>query len=322
MARTWQDNADEFGALTKQGKDVRLALLVACSVSEGEGDGVAQSGPTAPKAGTIAPPSKVSARTFAKRSGIPDHKRVLRHLDAWNELAATGLVKHSDELEPSEALTYEITDEALTAWGKIGLGPTTLGAIKGNPKKVIEAVTSDPDFAKKIADDPEAVEAIITQAIERTSSSTAVANAVAKAMNEDPDYSDKVSDQLTKKGVKRVVKRVSAKKETRAAAKQGLIEAWDEEEAKKEPITSTYNPDDDPVEGLINSRQSASDLLLLIHVGAVKLKAAISMWEKACDDLTDEDLREAMPSVIEAIADSTILKSRMDDLVASRTVSP
>lgn len=37
--RTWHDNAAEFGALTCQGKDVRLAVLVACSVEKGKGTG-------------------------------------------------------------------------------------------------------------------------------------------------------------------------------------------------------------------------------------------------------------------------------------------
>jgi hypothetical protein len=75
MERTWQDNAHEFGALVRQGKDVRLALLVACSVVRSPGR-VAIA--------TLAP--KTNATTYAIESlgTKTGAARVLRHLDAWD----------------------------------------------------------------------------------------------------------------------------------------------------------------------------------------------------------------------------------------------
>jgi hypothetical protein len=83
MTRTADDNAIEFGALARQGKNVRLALLVACSVDKGSGNGRPPKG-----TGATAPLSvKVSARDFGRRAETTKD-RVARHLAAWDRMAA------------------------------------------------------------------------------------------------------------------------------------------------------------------------------------------------------------------------------------------
>lgn len=103
--RTWEDNAREFGALTKQGKDVRLALLVACSVEKGGKEGVA----------ITTPSGKVTARTFAKTAQTTAD-RVLRHLTAWDRLAARDLVVGAGALRPNDVATYEVPESAVEAF--------------------------------------------------------------------------------------------------------------------------------------------------------------------------------------------------------------
>lgn len=98
MERTAQLNAHEFGALTKQGKDFRLAVLVACSVERGLGNG---------RPSTITPTNvgvigKVSAGSFARISGSTD-KRILRHLTVWDRIADRGLVDQAADLSPEDA---------------------------------------------------------------------------------------------------------------------------------------------------------------------------------------------------------------------------
>jgi hypothetical protein len=83
MTRTWEDNALEFGALTKQGRDARLALLVACSVEKGKGQSERGS------RHNNRYDEKVSAQAFAEAAGT-SAPRVLRHLDAWDRIAAAG----------------------------------------------------------------------------------------------------------------------------------------------------------------------------------------------------------------------------------------
>lgn len=101
MTHTWEECADEFGRLTKQGKDVRLALLVACSVEKGRG------GPRTVPIGTV---SKVSARDFAERAGT-SQARVLRHLKAWDKFAESVGLPSAEMLEPDDAYTLTITEK-------------------------------------------------------------------------------------------------------------------------------------------------------------------------------------------------------------------
>jgi len=121
MSREWQDNADEFGALTKQGKDVRLALLVACSVEKGSQGGDTSMGQLTHANG------KTSARLFAERAGMPEssgHKRVLRHLAAWDAFATEFGLPLAVDLLPDDALDLAVSEEQAEAFGKIRITPT------------------------------------------------------------------------------------------------------------------------------------------------------------------------------------------------------
>lgn len=100
--RTWKDNAAEFAALTKQGVDVRLAVLVATSIKQDAGHG------RPPKNVSIETfSSKVSASKFAESAGTTND-RVLRHLQAWNRAAEAGLCSPSSDLTPADATDPEL----------------------------------------------------------------------------------------------------------------------------------------------------------------------------------------------------------------------
>lgn len=110
MQRTWQDNAEEFAALSRQGKDLRLAVLVACSVEERHTPG------RHPK-DTL----KASAREFAMLANT-GHHRITRHLEAWNRLADDGHVNHARFLRPEHVNGMRLTDEATAAFSAMVIG--------------------------------------------------------------------------------------------------------------------------------------------------------------------------------------------------------
>lgn len=95
--RTWQDNAAEFGALTKQGVDVRLAALIACSVKKGTRGGVN------PRSGI----DKATIVAFATQAGT-GQDRIKRHLEAWDKCAHQGRCKPSADLTPDDVNTTEV----------------------------------------------------------------------------------------------------------------------------------------------------------------------------------------------------------------------
>lgn len=109
--RTWADNAEEFAALSRQGKDLRLAILVACSVEDRP----------------VGRPSKseirlkVSAREFALKANT-GHHRVIRHLDAWERLAEDGYVNHARFLKPEHVNETYLSDEAQHAFNAMVIG--------------------------------------------------------------------------------------------------------------------------------------------------------------------------------------------------------
>jgi hypothetical protein len=133
MTRTWQDNAHEFGALIKQGRDVRLALLVACSVEKPH-----NGRPTAAQLNERKVSGKTSASEFARESGetVP---RVLRHLKAWGELEDA---KPASSLKPSDVETYGAAADETP--------PEEI------PPEVFEAAFKEEDAHKDVADIVEA----------------------------------------------------------------------------------------------------------------------------------------------------------------------
>lgn len=145
--RTAEQNADEFRALTRQGKDLRLALLVACSVERRAGQGARQQLLSDQKEVAA---RKISGLSFAERAGTTA-ARILLHLDKWNELAdKRNDVPHADTLTPDDVESVELGDEAVRAWEKQAFYDKGR-AVTNNPAAVGQALTS-PDFMTKVLD--------------------------------------------------------------------------------------------------------------------------------------------------------------------------
>jgi hypothetical protein len=151
VTRTWKDNAHEFGALTKQGVDVRLAVLVACSVEQG--------------VTTVTPQGKSSIKSFAPEAGT-SMPRIKRHLDAWEKCASQGLCSPSADLTPDDAndpdLLVPTQEEFASAFDATGSGgrprdskAEDAAAIieKRGAEAVVEASTpaSQADLARALA---------------------------------------------------------------------------------------------------------------------------------------------------------------------------
>lgn len=176
MSRTWEDNAREFGALTKQGVDVRLALLVACSVEKGKGQGE--------RTDLVANTTK-SGKTSGKEFGRASETtadRILRHLDAWDKAAAAGLCQPSHELSPSDAddpnLAAPEADEFADVYNATNAGTRPRAsndeitdAIANKQGYAAKLVASMPDdaktqLAKAIAADPTASHKVMVERVQ------------------------------------------------------------------------------------------------------------------------------------------------------------
>lgn len=96
---TTPDTAAEFGALTKQGVDVRLALLVACSAFEGKKTDKINT--------TNVELGKTTLAEFAGKATTSD-RRISRHLAAWNRAAERGWCKPASDLTPADADNPEL----------------------------------------------------------------------------------------------------------------------------------------------------------------------------------------------------------------------
>jgi hypothetical protein len=108
VARTWEDNADEFRELDA-GEGWPFAALVACSVQRGAGQSERGSRHATRN------DEKVSGQVFAERAGV-SAGRVLRYLDGWNVAAEQGLVRPSDELRPEDYETVEYPKDPEHSW--------------------------------------------------------------------------------------------------------------------------------------------------------------------------------------------------------------
>lgn len=156
MERTWQDNATEFGALSKQGVDFRLAALVACSVNpNGKGGGDQQHR-------NVRYGAKASASSFARKAGT-SAPRILRHLEAWDSVR--GLTK-SSKLSPNDVDDLELPEHLEVAFHKAYAGITASQPTGGRPRasrdEIVERARNDKEYAKGLVSDiakdqPEAV---------------------------------------------------------------------------------------------------------------------------------------------------------------------
>ena len=198
-SRTWSENADEYRALTRQGKDVRLALLVACSVEKGKrgGDRKSKEARSNPDRGLI---GKGNAEAFAKKAGTSGD-RVLRHLAAWDVFAAETGYPLAAELAPSDAVGLDITEAHAAVWDDLsfekladeGVIPRSGSRPRSTIKEITDKAAEDPDYAARLAAGLAQVapEAVANQ-VEDDGVAAAVANnieasgAVVRAMNAKP----------------------------------------------------------------------------------------------------------------------------------------
>ena len=157
MTRHWQDNAAEFGALSKQGYGVRLAVLAACSVQKNKGNPVHKkdAGAGAPARGS----SKVSARSFAREAGVAD-TTVNVHLAAWDKMVKAGWDLDRANLTPQDAETLTVSKrfieefDALPKGGnaakadKLGISPSAARIVNSSSKALATAIKADPKTAR------------------------------------------------------------------------------------------------------------------------------------------------------------------------------
>jgi hypothetical protein len=132
--RSWYDNASEWAALGKQGKNVRLALLVACSVRKS----------------TAAPtPDKATVQEFALKAGTTP-ERIMRHLDAWDRASAQRLCPPSAGLFPADAVRLDIqvpTDEEFSA---VYDASKSGGRPRASVDEIASRVDVDEQYAAKL----------------------------------------------------------------------------------------------------------------------------------------------------------------------------
>jgi hypothetical protein len=114
--RTWEDNARDFAALD-EGEGWPFAVLVACSVEKGKGNGGDRHSAQFLARGTEAtkPGEKVNAETFAKAAGTSGD-RVLRYLDGWNNAAAKRVVPAASRLTPESVSTVALPTKPSQSW--------------------------------------------------------------------------------------------------------------------------------------------------------------------------------------------------------------
>jgi len=155
MTRTWQDNAKEFAELD-QGEGWPFAILIACSVEKGEGNGVRKDRSSLSDRKGL----KTSAAEFATKAGT-SAARVLRYLETWERYADKGKVPHVVELTPDRA-HWVVAPEI--PWRKQHGGeyevPAGTESGAGTVRSAKSAIKKDPELAKELMADPEVRDAI------------------------------------------------------------------------------------------------------------------------------------------------------------------
>lgn len=156
-----QADAQEFGQHVRQG-GWRLGLLVARNVEKGQGTGDNQHSEVRTNVQT----SKVSGEKFARLSGV-SRPKVLRYLEAWNLAAEQGVVPPASDLTPGTNIDLDV--DTLPAWSQFYEAKNTSGRqpepIKPSVEEVAEAVKSNPDYAKAVAEHVEPTREQVTKAM-------------------------------------------------------------------------------------------------------------------------------------------------------------
>ena len=139
-SRSWEDNAHEFKALSKQGYDVRLGVLVACSVGAGEG--------------------QTTAAQFASQAGCSTHT-VTRYQTAWDKMVKAGWDVPRDRLTPAMAdVESLVPPEFIAEWDalpkgghagladRLGISPGAAAIVNSSEENLKAAVLASPKVAR------------------------------------------------------------------------------------------------------------------------------------------------------------------------------
>ena len=149
-----QADAQEFGQHVRQG-GWRLGLLVARNVVRAPGRVSIE---------TLAP--KTNATRFGELSGVSTTK-VLRYLAAWNLAAEQGIVPPASDLAPGSDVDLDV--DTLPSWSQFYEAKNTSGRqpepIKPSVEEVAEAVKSNPEIAKAVAEHVEPTREQVTKAM-------------------------------------------------------------------------------------------------------------------------------------------------------------
>ena len=149
MKRTAQDNAREFGRITKQGYGVHLAVLVACSVEAQQG-----------KRPTSATLPKLSQAAFAAEAGVSP-RTVANYLDKWDRMVAAGWDVDRQNLTPDDVDTLQLSDKFVAEFDALAVrdGGTTENGLTGkaadiakNTQAMKAAIIADPKVAAAALD--------------------------------------------------------------------------------------------------------------------------------------------------------------------------
>ena len=175
---TWEQNAVEYGALSKQGVDVRLAALVACSVQRGTGQGKKPRNVRNEAA-------KTSAQAFARKAGSTA-PRILRHLDAWEQ---THGLPDPATLEPGDVNRIEVDESTealfLTVTRELNKAKATGGRPRDSkPEHAADIIEIRGAEAVVEAMTDKQVQAVVTAAVRRR---RAPAKAAITEVTGDPD---------------------------------------------------------------------------------------------------------------------------------------
>lgn len=141
--RTWKDNAAEFAALDR-GEGWQFAVLVACSVEKGIGNGAAGHTANLHDRG-----GKVSAARFAQAAGTGD-SRVLRYLDAWQDAATKGWVQDATELRPEHAHAMTLPDRPWRAKDGGVYDASRTGGQINDVGQIADKAARDPQYAQRV----------------------------------------------------------------------------------------------------------------------------------------------------------------------------
>lgn len=153
--RTWQDNAKEFGALSKQGMDFRLALLAAASITMAD-----HADPT---------DDKTTVSTFAQVAGTTP-ARIVRHLSAYHKLAEQRVVPVASRLLPQSVMNFEVSTEVINRF-EAEFDASKAGSRPRSPVSEISgALASKPGYADKLINglDSEALRELSRSLMQRT----------------------------------------------------------------------------------------------------------------------------------------------------------